>query len=231
MILQTQELKERHLLLKKQSSVASLNSLRNKLNLAITDIRIVLFKHKQNFESKDKTMKREIKLVDLKGITKSTLKDVNSFVIHVKNSYDEYFYSSDKTEIIEAAKKVYANICHKNLPIFGIPHQSLKSYVTSEKDAALEISRMPLRKFRLKSERFLEDVESSDEDEDEKELFDEFVVVDPDEGNKIDEFLKTYNKPEILEEEEKQMNEDRSELVSLLQEIYRSLFQFYVNFI
>lgn len=41
---------------------------------------------------------------------------------------------------------------------------------------------MPLRKFRMKSERYLEDVESEDEDEEDKELFDEFVVVDKDEG-------------------------------------------------
>lgn len=56
----------------------------------------------------------------------------------------------------------------KNLPIFGMPQQSLKNYETSEKDAALGISRMPLRKFRMKSERYIEETDSTDEDEDEK---------------------------------------------------------------
>lgn len=65
----------------------------------------------------------------------------------------------------------------------------------------------------MKSERYIEDIDSSDEDEEEKELFDEFVVVDKEEGKKIDEFLKKYNKPEILEEEEKLKNDDKSELL------------------
>jgi hypothetical protein len=48
--------------------------------------------------------KREIKISDLKGITKSTLKDVKAMVIHVKGSYDEYLYTSEINEIIEALK-------------------------------------------------------------------------------------------------------------------------------
>jgi len=72
---------------------------------------------------------------------------------------------------------------------------------------------MPLRKYRMKSERYIEDIESSDEDEEDKELFDEFILIEHDEGKKIDEFLQKYNKSEFIEEEQKRKDNDPSELL------------------
>jgi len=72
---------------------------------------------------------------------------------------------------------------------------------------------MPLRKFRLKSERVLKDLDSSDEDEEDKELFDEFDLVDRKEVEKIEDFLKEFNTPEILKEEQKNITDDKSELL------------------
>jgi hypothetical protein len=65
----------------------------------------------------------------------------------------------------------------------------------------------------LRSERILEDVESDDDDEDEKDLFDEFVIVDKDEADKIDAYLRKFNKPELLLEESKRKNEGTSMLL------------------
>lgn len=48
------------------------------------------------------------------------------------------------------------------------------------------------------TERVLEDEDSGDDDEDEKELFDEFVIVDKTEADKIDKYLRKFNKPELL---------------------------------
>lgn len=102
------------------------------------------------------------------------------------------------TDVVDQIKSIYAKLLRKNLCIFKVPNKDLRSYTTREKDAVLDISRMPLRKFRDKSERLLEDNVSSDEDEEEKELFDEFVIVDKDEAKKIDEYLRQFNKPELL---------------------------------
>ena len=70
---------------------------------------------------------------------------------------------------------------------------------------------MPLRKFRLKSERVIEDDESDDEEEDDIE--DDFELIEREEIDNIDSFLKSYNKPEIIQEEQKQKDDDKSEML------------------
>lgn len=65
----------------------------------------------------------------------------------------------------------------------------------------------------MKSERVILDADSSDEDEEEKELFDEFVIVEKDDTSKIEDFLNDVNKKEVLEEENKLKNNDPSELI------------------
>lgn len=65
----------------------------------------------------------------------------------------------------------------------------------------------------MKSERLLEDNDSSDDDEEEKELFSEFVMVDKAEADKIDKYLRKFNKPELLEEESKRKNDGESKLI------------------
>lgn len=72
---------------------------------------------------------------------------------------------------------------------------------------------MPLSKFRVKSEWILEDEDSSDDDQEEKELFDEFVMVDKEEADKIDQYLWKFNKPELLEEEARRKDDGRSMLL------------------
>lgn len=90
----------------------------------------------------------------------------------------------------------------------------MKNLITSEKDASLGISRMPLRKLRIKEERLIEDADSDEEaDAEEKDLFDDFVIIDKDEASKIDQYLKKFNKPELLEEEEKKKDNGRSVLL------------------
>jgi len=86
----------------------------------------------------------------------------------------------------------------------------LGEYTTTDKDALLHISRMPLRRFRLKEERLLTDEESSDDDEEEKELFNDFLIIDKSEARDIDKYLNQYNKPEVIIEEQKNMDEGTS---------------------
>lgn len=49
-------------------------------------------------------VKREVKIVNLKGLTKSTLQNNNTLIIHVKDEYDDYFTSNKRDEIVEALK-------------------------------------------------------------------------------------------------------------------------------
>ena len=57
------------------------------------------------------------------------------------------------------------------------------------------------------------DADSSDEEEEEKDIFGEFVMVDKDEADRIDRYLRKFNKPELLEEEAKRKDEGRSILM------------------
>jgi hypothetical protein len=76
---------------------------------------------------------------------------------------------------------------------------------------------MPLRQFRIKSERYLDVESSDDEDEEDRDFFDEFVIVDDAEVKKaaeiIEKEIEKYNRPEDIEEEQKTKNADISELV------------------
>ena len=46
--------------------------------------------------------------------------------------------------IVETVKSIYAGQLKKNMPVFAIDTRSLSQYLTSEKDAAIGISKMPL---------------------------------------------------------------------------------------
>lgn len=70
----------------------------------ITDIRVLIKRKKAPFVSEKRKIKRDIKIVDLKGITKSTMKGANTIVIHVKNQHDEHLFTSKVDEINENLK-------------------------------------------------------------------------------------------------------------------------------
>lgn len=112
--------------------------------------------------------------------------------------------------MVELIKKVYVSLSKKNLPIFGVESNDLSHYTTSDKDALIQISRMPLRKFRLPDERILTDYDSSDEDEEDKELFSDFLLIDKSDAKGIEKYLKKYNNPKALEDEKKNMGEGES---------------------
>lgn len=178
-------------------------------NLVITDFRVLIM-YRGGSIDRDPDIKRSISYSRLKGITKSTKEAATCFVIHVKNMEDECLYVEDINEPIEMIKKIYTSLAKKNLPIFGIDSNNLKDYTTTDKDALLGISRMPLRRFRIKDERILTDEDSSDDDEEDKELFNDFLIIEREEAKDIEKFLHKFNKPERLEEEQKLMDDGTS---------------------
>jgi tRNA A-37 threonylcarbamoyl transferase component Bud32 len=178
-------------------------------DLLITDSRVLIM-YKGGSIDREADIKRSISYSRLKGITKSILKDARSFVIHVKNSEDESLFVNDVLEPIDMIKKVYTSLVKKNLPIFGVEFNNLKDFMTTDKDALLGISRMPLKRFRIKDERILTDEDSSDEDEEEKELFNDFLIIDREEANNFSDHLHDANRPEKIEEEQKKMHEGDS---------------------
>ena len=96
---------------------------------------------------------------------------------------------------------MYTSLLKKNLPIFGIETNHLSDYATTDKDALLGVSRMPLKRLRLKEERILTDEDSSDDDEEDKEFFNDFLIINRDEVTDIDKYLKNLSKQENLDKE------------------------------
>jgi hypothetical protein len=70
------------------------------------------------------------------GVTKSTSKNCNEFVVHIKDSFDNrYKWSGNDSvknmaEMLTILQNVYYNACGKNLPIYGVDDESLESYET-----------------------------------------------------------------------------------------------------
>lgn len=180
--------------------------------LAITDIRIVLLYSEGSIENSS-DIKRSISYSRVKGVTKSLAENPTTFVLHVKKDEDECLYLKDMEDAVDMIKKVYTSLLKKNLPVFGIESNNLKDYTTTDKDALLGISRMPLRRLRLPEERILTDYESSDDDEEDKELFDDFLIIDKDEAKDIDKYLKKFNNPEKLRKEQELMDDSSSTLL------------------
>ena len=97
-------------------------------------------------------LKRKIKLLDVDAITKSKSKESNEFVLHVSSDSDYRFISEVREDTIKAVKEAYAKLCGKNLPIYGVPHQFLKDFVTTKGDRKKSVFKIPEEGFRLKEE-------------------------------------------------------------------------------
>jgi len=102
-------------------------------------------------------------------------------------------------------KSIYAGQLRKNLPIFAIDAWSLSAYVSSERDAAMGISKMPLWRFRQREDRIFDNKESSDEEDLERDMQNAFELLNQLEAeraqNKLNEYLNNLNDEEELEEE------------------------------
>jgi len=73
---------------------------------------------------------------------------------------------------------------NKALPMFGVASQSLADYLTSEKDLARKICRMPTEEYIMQGEAFGEPTEETkqeaggDNEDFEDDDFDDFVMLD-----------------------------------------------------
>jgi len=110
-------------------------------------------------------------------------KGTNTYILTSKTFTD---FSSVDT-VIESLKNIYGGQLKRNLAIFEIDARSLAPYITSERDAAMGISKMPLRRFRLREDRIFNNDESSDEEEYEEEMKNAFDLLEEREREKREE--------------------------------------------
>lgn len=112
------------------------------------------------YNVKGSKSKRAIKISSLMGLSKTLLGAKNEFTIHVRDEYDYRFLIDHRQEAIEIIKHAFADCTRQNLPVFGIPKDSLVQFTTLEKDMKKGITRFPPSQFRLMEEDILEEVAS-----------------------------------------------------------------------
>ena len=173
--------------------------LKSSFDLLVTDKKLALL-YPGGKLNQEKDIKRIISYQNLKGATKSKQKDVDSFVLHIKNSEDELIYCGDITEAIDIIKKAYAFWLNANLPIFSVDSSTLYDYTTSYNDLIIGITRMPLWSLRQKEERVIPELNSSD-DEEEKELIQGYSIIGNDEFRKKTRTSGSYLSPTSISRE------------------------------
>jgi hypothetical protein len=65
-------------------------------------------------------MKRQIDILKLTGVTKSTSEPAGEFVLHIKDDYDYRIKSDIRDEVIEYLKKIFLILQKRNLPVYGV---------------------------------------------------------------------------------------------------------------
>jgi len=89
------------------------------------------------------------KYSDLLGITKSLRLDQTNFILHFGQRADEEYNCDHRDELISVLASQYEAIEGRTLQVFGLSSATLESYLTSERDLANRITRMPTKEFLL----------------------------------------------------------------------------------
>lgn len=172
--------------------------------IILTDTRII------QASQKNKHVRFVNQYADLLGVTKSLRLGATNFILHFGARADEEFMSDHREELINVLASQHETIEGRPLQVFGLSSASLDDYLTTERDLANRITRMPTKNYLLnRRQTMLEDgvaSEMTDEWVDglEDELFDDFVVLVPPD-------MEKYNTTENLSKENSQKNEGKSQ--------------------
>jgi len=148
---------------------------------------------------------------DLMGITISLLVGARNLVLHFGTRGDEEWTCDKRSEMVDILVQQYEETTGQKVSVFGVSSAELGVYLTSEKDLARKVSRMPEEHFKLESRSSLyksqiSGVSGDDADswEEYEELFDDFVILDKDE-------LEQYNAPDKLKKASQEKNSGNSQ--------------------
>jgi len=102
-------------------------------------------------DDKKRTIRFKDNYLNLEGVTASLRIGATNFIMHYQGRADEEWVCDQRDQIIETLVNQYKIAAggNKPLPLFGVASQSLADYLTSEKDIARKICRMPTEEFLL----------------------------------------------------------------------------------
>ena len=130
--------------------------------------------------------------------------DSSNFIMHFGQRADEEFICEHRDELISTLVTQHEAVEGRPLQVFGLSSASLEDYLTSERDLANRITRMPTADYLLSKRKTvthntnLSDGQNNEwEEADDEELFDDFVLLEqPD--------MAKYNTSERITKEREQ---------------------------
>ena len=83
------------------------------------------------------------------GVTKSLRLDSSNFIMHFGQRADEEFMCDRRDELISVLATQHEAVEGRPLQAFGLSSYSLEDYLTTERDLAKRITRMPTTEYLL----------------------------------------------------------------------------------
>lgn len=96
---------------------------RKKSKLSITNFELLFFK---DIDGPD--LRRKVSIKHLSGLSKKMKKKSKSLLIHIRGGADEFFYTSDRDDIMDLIKRLFAYSRKTNLPVFSPAESKLVYY-------------------------------------------------------------------------------------------------------
>lgn len=108
-----------------------------------------------------KTIKRNILIKDIGGLTKTRPPSkAMEFTVHVPSSYDYRFSSQRRDQIIDLLKRLCIIVQGQNCPVFCTDAKDLQGFTTTESDMKKGRSRFPLDNLRdFREDLFVEQIQ------------------------------------------------------------------------
>ncbi|CAI2365912.1 unnamed protein product [Moneuplotes crassus] len=128
---------------------------------------ISITKERVSILEKDK-IKKTFEISDISGLTKNIGETNIEFLVHFSSEPDYRFKCEDaatRDKIFKAIKESYVAIKKANVPIFGVPEDTLEKYQTVKADIKKEINKTPDHSYLLEEE----DIPIELEEEEQKE--------------------------------------------------------------
>lgn len=109
-----------------------------------TQERTFVITHKGIYNIHKKSIKRNILISQIGGLTKNKKENKTmEFTVHVPSTYDYRFSSQRREDILDMIKKLYIIEKGTNCPFFLVDAKDLQAYTTTEKDMKKSLSRFP----------------------------------------------------------------------------------------
>lgn len=165
-----------------------------KRTVKVSEDKVQIFHHK----NKDLDIKHIFKFEQCLGLTKSLRQGSTNFIMHFRNTEDEEWLSDQRDELLKCVAERYRSVVGKGISLFGSSAPNLSQFVTTEKDVARNLNRMPGNEYLIQDKKIdpLSKNPSQDQEEDD-DMFDDWVLISVEPKKKTAK-LEQWNNEEYI---------------------------------